>query len=178
MSNFPSIMDDFYPDLTLDPIAKNAEAVTALHNQKFGRVPNHQKTLESLLMFFRKATFFYILSLVLVAWICTSFFNYPLPFNLPTFSWSKDGLNTISLLISTGVLVRQTRQEKYDEQRTQIILHLNLLSEQKIAKIIALLEELRTDLPNVMNRHDPEAHLMKESADPIAVLEAIQDTLE
>ncbi|MHC5830273.1 MAG: DUF1003 domain-containing protein, partial [Nostoc sp.] len=69
------------------------------------------------------------------------------------------------------------RQENFAEQRAQLMLQLNLLSEQKIAKIIALLEELRTDLPNVINRHDSEAELMREAADPIAVLEALQKNL-
>jgi uncharacterized membrane protein len=86
-------------------------------------------------------------------------------------------LGAASLIISTGVLIRQTRQEKLAQQRSQLTLHLDLLVEQKTAKIISLLEELRTDLPNVNNRHDQEAHMMKEVADPIAVLEAIQETL-
>jgi uncharacterized membrane protein len=75
------------------------------------------------------------------------------------------------------VLVRQTREENFADQRAQLMLQLNLLSEQKIAKIIALLEELRIDLPNVINRHDSEAELMQLAADPIAVLEALQKNL-
>jgi uncharacterized membrane protein len=75
------------------------------------------------------------------------------------------------------VLVRQTRQENFAEQRSQLMLQLNLLSEQKIAKMIALLEELRADLPDVADRHDPEAEMMQEAADPIAVLAALQETL-
>ena len=73
--------------------------------------------------------------------------------------------------------MRQTRQENFAEQRAQLMLQLNLLSEQKIAKMIALLEELRTDMPNVMDRHDPEAEVMQEAADPLAVLEALQENL-
>jgi uncharacterized membrane protein len=75
------------------------------------------------------------------------------------------------------VLVRQTRQENFAEQRSQLMLQLNLLSEQKIAKMISLLEELRADLPDVADRHDPEAEMMQEAADPIAVLAALQETL-
>lgn len=36
-------------------------------------------------------------------------------------------------------------------------LKVTLLTGQKAAKLIDLLEELRRDLPNVRNRHDPEA---------------------
>ena len=41
------------------------------------------------------------------------------------------------------------------EQRTQLMLQLNLLSEKKIAKIIALLEELREDIPNMASSSEP-----------------------
>jgi uncharacterized membrane protein len=47
----------------------------------------------------------------------------------------------------------------------------------KIAKIISLLEELRTDLPNLSDRHDPEAEVMQIAADPIEVLETLQESL-
>ncbi len=53
------------------------------------------------------------------------------------------------------------------------MLQLNLITEQKIAKLISLVEELRTDLPNVKNRDDEEADLMKQATDPQAILEVI-----
>jgi uncharacterized membrane protein len=56
-------------------------------------------------------------------------------------------------------------------------LQLHLLSEQKIAKLITLVEELRSDLPNVGDRHDPGAEAMKQAVDPHAVLDALEETL-
>jgi uncharacterized membrane protein len=82
-----------------------------------------------------------------------------------------------SLLVTIGVLITQNREEKLAEQRAQLSLQVNLLSEQKIAKIIALLEELRGDLPNVRNRYDPEAEVMTEPADPHAVMESLEERL-
>lgn len=160
-----------------DPIAKNIEAITSLHTQEVRDIPAHQRFLEAIATFFGRSTFLYSLLLILTLWIAGSFFEPFLPFNLTPFSWSSQGLDAAALLISTGVLVRQTRQEKFAEQRAQLTLQLNLLSEQKIAKMIALLEELRTDLPGVSNRHDPEAEVMQEAADPLAVLEALEENL-
>ena len=157
-----------------DHIAKNIEAITSLHSQEVRDIPAHQRILEAIATFFGRSTFLYSLLIILALWIFGSFFDRFLPFNLPLFSWSNQGLDAAALVISTGVLVRQTRQENFAEQRSQLMLQLNLLSEQKIAKIISLLEELRNDLPNVMNRHDLEAELMQSAADPIAVLEALQ----
>ncbi|MEH2113053.1 DUF1003 domain-containing protein [Nostoc sp.] len=160
-----------------DPIAKNIEAIISLHAQEVRDIPVHQRILEAIATFFGRSIFMYSLLVILAIWIFSSFFDRFLPFNLPSFSWSGQGLDAASLVISTGVLVRQTRQENFAEQRAQLMLQLNLLSEQKIAKIIALLEELRTDLPDVINRLDSEAKSMQEPADPIAVLEALQKNL-
>ena len=160
-----------------DAIAKNIEAISLLHSQEVRDIPAHQRILEAIATFFGRAIFMYSLLVMLALWIFGSFFDGFLPFNLPPFSWSGQGLDAAALVISTGVLVRQTRQENFAEQRAQLMLQLNLLSEQKIAKIIALLEELRNDLPDVINRHDSEAELMRQAADPIAVLEALQKNL-
>lgn len=53
-----------------------------------------------------------------------------------------------------------------------------MLSEQKIAKLISLVEELRSDLPNVNNRYDPETEVMKQAADPRVVLDKLEENLQ
>jgi uncharacterized membrane protein len=164
-------------DSIKDPIVKNIETISSLRTQESDNITNHQQILESITLFFGQPIFLYLLLVIFTIWIGDNFLAPLVPFDLPKFSWTDDVLGAASLIISTGVLIRQTRQEKLAEQRSQLTLHLNLLVEQKTAKIISLLEELRTDLPNVNNRHDQEAHMMKEIADPIAVLEAIQETL-
>ncbi|XGV97844.1 MAG: DUF1003 domain-containing protein [Leptolyngbya sp. BL-A-14] len=160
-----------------DPVTRNIEAITSLHTQGVRGIPAYQRFFESIATFFGRSIFLYSLLIVLALWIGSSFFEDVLPFKLPPFSWSSQGLDAAALVISTGVLVRQTRQENFAEQRSQLTLQLNLLSEQKIAKIISLLEELRTDLPGVSDRRDPEADMMREATDPIAVLEALQENL-
>jgi uncharacterized membrane protein len=57
-------------------------------------------------------------------------------------------------------------------------LQVSLLAEQKTAKLIALIEELRRDLPEVTNRHDAEAAAMEQSTDPHAILDAIKTLQE
>lgn len=160
-----------------DPIAKNIETIGSLHAHQANSVTAHQRILESFALFFGQPTFLYLLLFLFSIWIGANFLDPLVKLRLPRFRWTDDGLSAASMLISTGVLIRQIRQENLAEQRSQLMLHLNLLVEQKTAKIISLLEELRTDLPNVNNRYDEEAHMMKEIADPIAVLEALQETL-
>jgi uncharacterized membrane protein len=98
-------------------------------------------------------------------------------FDPPPFSELQFLLTAGSLLITTGVLIKQERQEKLAEQRAQLSLQLNLLTEQKIAKLIALVEELRQDIPNVRNRSDPEAEMMKSPTDPHAIIDVLEESL-
>src|SRR5271163_2420297 len=74
-----------------------------------------------------------------------------------------------ALLTATMILTTQNRQAKLMEQRMHLDLQVNLLTEQKTAKLIELLEELRRDLPNVRNRHDSEAEIMQHAAEPLKV---------
>ena len=57
-------------------------------------------------------------------------------------------------------------------------MELAILGEQKSAKIIELLEEMRRDDPSLRNRVDHEAAAMSMPADPQAVLDAIKDSHE
>ena len=53
-----------------------------------------------------------------------------------------------------------------------------IINEQKTAKVIQLLEELRRDMPQVPDRVDPEAAAMALPADPEVMLEVIKETQE
>ena len=90
--------------------------------------------------------------------------------------FTLQGLTALSaLMTSLVVLIGQNREAILEGQRAHLDLQLNLLAEQKITKLIALLEELRRDLPNVNNRHDQVAEGMQQHADPEAILGALSD---
>jgi uncharacterized membrane protein len=175
-SNKPKILATPLPD----PIGKSIEAVVELHSREVQDLSVPLYILENASEFFSRPAFLYVLLTSLAAWILGSALSNIgiLSASFPDFSFMNQGLDTAALLISTVVLVRQTRQEKFAEQRSQLMLQLNLLSEKKIAKVITLLEELRVDLPDVVNRIDQEADIMQNAADPVAVLGLLQENLE
>jgi uncharacterized membrane protein len=72
------------------------------------------------------------------------------------------------------ILITQRREDELAGHRDQLTLQLGILSEQKSAKIIELLEELRRDAPDLRNRLDPEATAMSTPADH-EVLNAIKE---
>ena len=76
------------------------------------------------------------------------------------------------------ILATQAREEEAARHRSQLTLQLASLSEQKIAKVIALLEEQRRESPQLASRPDREAEEMSKPADPSHVLDRIKDTHE
>ena len=162
-----------------DHIGQNIEAIVALQTSAERNVPQHQRVVEAATNFFGRPAFLYSSLLVVALWMTTNL----LPqmglqqFDPPPFDWLQLTLSIIALPMTIAVLIKQDRQEKLAEQRAQLGLQLNLLSEQKIAKLIGLIEELRSDLPNVVNRHDPEAEEMKQAADPHVVMNVLKKTL-
>jgi uncharacterized membrane protein len=72
------------------------------------------------------------------------------------------------------ILTTQRRENELASHHEELTLELAILSEQKAAKIISLLEELRQDHPEIRDRVDDVAVAMSEPADPHSVLETIK----
>ena len=83
-----------------------------------------------------------------------------------------------ALVTTTVVLITQNRLAKLEERRAHLELQINLLTEQKVTKLITLVEELRQDLPMVKSRDDPEAVALQQPTDPKRVLAALDERRE
>ena len=187
--NLPASTDEFSasidlsvtadPELVPDAVLKNIETIIELETRHESSLPLHQRLIEKTAASFRQSWFLYFQLIFFTSWwFCSQLINERLvQWRVPIFNAYEQGLDVASLLISTGVLIYQARQEKVAGERSHLTLQLNLLTEQKIAKLIALVEELRTDLPNVRNRHDSEASEMQKTTDPQVVLNALKETL-
>ena len=72
----------------------------------------------------------------------------------------------------------QRREHELVELRAQLTLELAITGEQKTAKIIELLEEMRRDNPLMSNRTDAQADEMSTPSDPGSVLDALRTSHE
>ncbi|WP_310490058.1 DUF1003 domain-containing protein [Chamaesiphon sp. VAR_69_metabat_338] len=166
--------------LVPEQVIKNIEAITSHQERYQAQATTAQRLLAKLVSIFGTPEFLYFQVIFFIIWeICGHLVDlHILPPTFPQLDLREQWLDLASLFISTGVLVYENRQEKVSEDRSHLMLQLNLITEQKIAKLIALVEELRTDLPNVKNRDDEEAELMKQATDPQAILEVIHQISE
>ncbi len=92
----------------------------------------------------------------------------------PPFPWFDTLIGIGSLYIVLLILTTQRHADQLAQHREQLTLELAILNEQKTAKVIELLEEMRRDNPALRNRLDAEAAAMAVPADPQAVLDAIK----
>src|SRR4029077_15580435 len=100
------------------------------------------------------------LLLFVASWITLNLFllaNGYEAFDPPPFAWLAGLLALVSVGMASLILTSQRRADRLATRRDQLNLEVSILAEQKAAKIIGLLEELRRDSPDVHNRHDDEA---------------------
>ncbi|MDQ2679712.1 MAG: hypothetical protein M3Y21_01625 [Candidatus Eremiobacteraeota bacterium] len=90
--------------------------------------------------------------------------------------WLQGLISLLSLYMTILILSTQQRDDVIAGHREQLALELAILSEQKLAKIVQLLVDLRRDTPAIPNRVDAEALAMSTPADPHAVFDAIRDS--
>ncbi len=85
------------------------------------------------------------------------------------------GLATIgALYITVLILITQRHEAELTDHRAQLTLELAVLGEQRNAKIVELIEEMRRDNPMIRDRPDAHAEALSVPADPQQVLEAIK----
>jgi len=120
----------------------------------------------------------YALLVLVATWVGVNTLLPRLRWDSPPFFWLQGLLALLALTTTTVVLITQNRWLRRAERSSQLDLHINLLAEEKIAKLVALLEELRRDLPSVRDRHDPEAAAMSRGTDAGEVLDELDRSLD
>jgi len=167
------------PELA-DHFHQNIQNIGALVTAAERKITRHQRAVERFTRTIGRPRTLYFVVGVVVAW---ALFNLTAPslglhrLDEAPFFWLQGLISLGGLLTTVMVLTAQNRHLHLAEQRSHLDLQVNLLAEQKVAKLIALIEELRRDLPNVVNRRDSVAEQMQEPVDPAAVASAIEQTL-
>ena len=170
-----------HTDAHFDPVGQNIATVAEIRAQHELQVDRHQRAAENIADWLGHARFLYLLIFLMTAWVVVNVAGHHLgikPFDPSPFNLLISLVNVAALLISSVVLISQNRQSKSETRRAHLDLQINMLNDQRTAKIIALLEELRRDMPTVKNRIDPEAQALAETINPKDVLEALEATLE
>lgn len=161
-------------------VLENVKAISALHERAERDVTRHQRAVEIITRAAGRPQTLYLVAAIVLAWAGVNGVLHALHHaapDPPPFDWLQGAMALGALLLTIVVLATQRRESQLAEERAHLDLQVNLLAEQKIAKVIALIEELRGDLPAVRKREDLEARAMSRPADPHAVADALTETL-
>jgi uncharacterized membrane protein len=161
--------------------AEHAETIAALRARADHQMSTSQRLVESFTANIgRPSTIALLLGLIAV-WVVWNWLEKRAGRDVldpPPFFWLQGTIALYAALISTFVLATQNREKRHGEQRAYLELQINLLAEQKTAKVIQLLEELRRDLPSVRDRVDHQAEAMQMPVDTAAVMNVLEETLD
>jgi uncharacterized membrane protein len=163
------------PDASLD---QNIDSVLEVRKREREQRSSSQRFVERISLIIGRPLYLVALFTLIAGWVAYNLaaphwhrtpFD-PLPFSI------LDGIVSLAALISTTVvLIAQNRQTRIEQQHAHIALQVNLITEQKVTKLINLLEELRRDLPMVKDRYDPQAASFAHKTDALQVLTAIEE---
>ena len=162
-------------------VEDTVQAVARFHAAHEAEASSLQRAIERLTRRAGSPTFVAALTLLVAGWIALNLGLIGLgrqPIDEPPFIWLQGVVALTALYMTVFILTTQRREDKLAGLRDQLTLELSILSEQKSAKIIGLLEELRRDAPNISDRPDEHADALSTPADPNAVLHALEDTQE
>jgi uncharacterized membrane protein len=162
----------------LSPSTKdNLELLTSFEDGEDAQISGMQLIIERVSTFFGSPAYF-IFALLFRAggwaahgWVAHAGGH---PIDVPPFFWLQGLVSSNALLLTVGVLIRQNRMARVAEHRAHLDLQINLLSEQKVTKILKIVDELQRDLTALRKRPDSEVEEMTKPADAHALMHAIK----
>ena len=174
----PDSPDLAAPDALSAHVSQNIDTVVAFKERELGKLGDAERRLARVSDLIGRPLYLAALLSFVAVWIAGNLVARHaglVPLDLPPFPWLESMLTLAALLTTTVILVTQNRQAKIENQRAHLDLQVNLLTEQKVTKLIHLIEELRRDLPMVRDRDDPLAASLQQRTDTAQVLSAIAD---
>jgi uncharacterized membrane protein len=158
-------------------IEHSVQAIARLRAEHVRCASPLQKTIERFTAAAAGPGFAVVLTVLVALWIglnCLLLVFGKKPFDEPPFYWLQGVVALSALYTTVFILATQRREDEFANRHEQLTLELAMLSEQKTAKIISLLEQLRQDHPDIQDRVDKEADAMSSPADSRSVLEALK----
>ena len=159
-------------------ISQNIGNIVAFHEKEEQEVGSAHRFLARTSAFISRPSYLAGAAALVLSWVSWNTIAPTLgykPFDPVPFEKLQGLLTLAAWFTATVVLSSQSRNERLERHRAHLDLQVNLLTEQKVTKIIDLLEELRRDLPMVKDRHDADAEILQRPTDMAQVLSAVEE---
>jgi len=157
----------------------NLELLASFYEREDARISGLQLLIERISSILGSPIFFACAIAFIVFWVLTNLWGSRAGwehFDAPPFFWLQGIVSSSALLLTVAVLIRQNRMAQLAEHRAHLDLQINLLTEQKVTKVLQLVDELRGEFATLRGipSNDAEVAELSKPADPEAILHAIK----
>ena len=163
------------------PAKENLEILSQFQEREDARISGLQLAIERISGVLGSPAFFALALVFIVAWMGVNAWGahqgWPHIDPAPFF-WLQGLVSCVALLLTVAVLIRQNRMSQVAEHRAHLDLQINLLTEQKVTKVLQIIDELRRDLTALRGAPDAEVTEMTKPADAHALMHAIKEKQE
>jgi uncharacterized membrane protein len=157
---------------------ENLEVLSQFKDREEAQISGLQLAIERVSRVFGSPAFFAFALAFIVIWIVVNMWGVRHGWrhvDTPPFSWLQGLVSCNALLLTVAVLIRQNRMAQVAEHRAHLDLQINLLTEQKVTKLLQIMDASRRDLAAPHDRPDDEASEMAKPADTHALMHAIKE---
>lgn len=161
-----------------DIVEKNIQTLEALRRQRDRHRTPEDRLADAITFFSGSMPFVYIHAVLFAAWMILG----NGPFGLPRFDPYPYQLLTMvvsleAIFLSTFVLLSQNRMARDADRRSDLDLHVDLLAEHEITRILQMLDAIQDHL-GIRNEDDRELRQLEAECTPEAVLEQLEAVQE
>lgn len=160
---------------------ENLEILSQFTDGEEAKISGMQLAIERISGLLGSPTFFTLAVIFIAAWVGANIWGVHHGWrhvDTPPFFWLQGLVSFVVLLLTVAVLIRQNRMSQVAEHRAHLDLQINLLTEQKVTKVLQIIDELRRDLTALRGRPDAEVTEMTKPADTHALMHAIREKQE
>ena len=160
---------------------ENIATLAEISEKEEARVSGMQLGIERVSTFIGSPVYFVFVVAFIIVWIAVNIWAAHAAWTVydePPFFWLQGIVSSNALLVTVAVLIRQNRMAQLAQHRAHLDLQINLLTEQKVTKILQAIHEIRRDLPMLKTPVDGEVSELTKPADAGAILDAIKELEE
>ena len=158
-------------------VERNVEAMLEHRRREEAERKIHGRIADAVTRFAGSSAFIYLHLALFGAWLVINRGWTPLaPFD-ETFYLLGTVASVEAIFLSTFVLITQNRMADLAEKRAELDLHISLLSEHEITRLLKLVTQLAGRM-NIEAADDPELEELKRDVEPKAVLDHLDEQRE
>jgi uncharacterized membrane protein len=174
----PSPADPRSPAELPSSAKENLEVLSRFQDREEAQISGVQLAIERISRFLGSPAYFAFVAVFIVLWVLVNTWGLRHGWHhvdAPPFQWLQGLVSSNALLLTVAVLIRQNRMALVAEHRAHLDLQINLLTEQKVTKILQIIDELRREPTAQRSHSDEDVTEMSKPADAHALMHAIKE---